>query len=430
MRYMKWVVLFPVAIVALVTALPAFADDPFGGPPSSSSGNGSTTWSAIYIGNDGCWTGALAAGSNMWFKADTWPVNLDGVPVTLLVWLDDELPGAIRPSGAAVLGPAYNYFVGTADDFDSANRLGDQQASFVNGFAFRVFDPDALAPNYYYAAPNMWILTTANGAAPKGNVQSEGWGTHNSQGEPNHLLWYEGGSWSGWVYIQAYNQMLESGTFSICTQKHLRFDRYITPTPTDPAASTGLGAESVLTTTSRLLQAIPGATATPLASPAELGANRALLPLLAPLTPAAPTAAATAPSPDEASPSPPAVGPQSPTPAASDSPAASTPAPTLEAAPTEAQSQTDVTESTPAPTTGAATSSDDAGPTQVAPADAGAAPATDAPKPADDTPQPGPSAPAPSDALPTQAPPLPPTQAPPPATRVPPPTPTAISNAK
>jgi len=53
MKNMKWIIPLAVVVVLLMVALPAAADDPFGGPPSKTSGNGTTTWGAIYIG--GTW---------------------------------------------------------------------------------------------------------------------------------------------------------------------------------------------------------------------------------------------------------------------------------------------------------------------------------------------------------------------------------------
>lgn len=53
MKNMKWIIPLAVVVVLLMVALPAAADDPFGGPPSKTSGNGTTTWGAIYVG--GTW---------------------------------------------------------------------------------------------------------------------------------------------------------------------------------------------------------------------------------------------------------------------------------------------------------------------------------------------------------------------------------------
>jgi hypothetical protein len=110
-----------------------------GGTPSTRSGDGTSPRKAIYIG--GTWREGLRpteaemptcatikspAGTSRWFKADTWKDR------QLIVWLDDELNDATRPSGSAVFGAADDYMKGTASGgfwqknayFDGANSVG------------------------------------------------------------------------------------------------------------------------------------------------------------------------------------------------------------------------------------------------------------------------------------------------------------------
>lgn len=227
MRYLRVILPLLVILATLLATLPVAADDPFGGPPSKNSGDGSTTWGAIYIGDNGCWTGGMAAGAAMWFKADTWKDK------HLQIFLDDRLAGAATPkgpgtaldwkiNGSAVWGAAKNYFQGKAPGApEEANSLGNspQEVNFKQGFAFRVYDPDSLFPNYEYNAPNMWLLTTRSArGANRRSVPSHGWGNPETPFVPNHLLWYEG-AFDGWVYIKAYNQMLWNGTMTICAYR-------------------------------------------------------------------------------------------------------------------------------------------------------------------------------------------------------------------
>jgi len=217
MKYLKVIVPMLVLAALLVTAMPAAADDPFGGPiPSKTSGDGSTTWAAIYIGDDGMWTGKIAAGASMWFKADAWANKHEQV------WLDDQLPGSTTWSGSSNWS-ALNYVKGSSPS-DPKNLTytidGTQNANYIHGFAMRIYDQTNLFPNYYYPAPNAFILTTRacrDGSPAMVACKTHGWGSFNF-GQPSHLLWYEG-NFPGWIYIRVYNQMLYDGWFTIGTKR-------------------------------------------------------------------------------------------------------------------------------------------------------------------------------------------------------------------
>lgn len=288
MKLMKWLVPLAVVIVLLAIALPAAAqgpvtqvvtykgpvvvvsagtnEDPFGGfpkssrkfsdsgllpggTPSSASGDGTTPRKAINIA--GTWaagkrpteaempTCALIkspAGTSRWFKADTWRDR------QLIVWLDDELNDATRPSGSAVFGGADLYMSGTASGgywqknayFDGANSQTGYRVRTgpsLQGYVMAIYDPDALQPNREFDPPNAFILTLNTSGSggllrSKGNVSlgSVGGGPHGfgqyNYGEPKHLLWYDG-RFDGWVYIRIYNQMVWDGVVTVCSYRHV-----------------------------------------------------------------------------------------------------------------------------------------------------------------------------------------------------------------
>jgi hypothetical protein len=287
MKFTKWLVPLAVVIVLLAIALPAAAqgpvtqvvtykgpvvvvtagtnEDPFGGfpktsrkfsdtgllpggTPSNRSGDGSSPRKAIYIGGtwrEGlrpteaemptCATVKTPAGTSKWFKADTWKDR------QLIVWLDDELNDATRPSGSAVFGAADDYMKGTASGglwqrnayFDSANSTGWKGAHpSAEGYVMAIYDPDSLNPNRNFEPPNAAILTlsvSGSGSLRRslGNVSlsgivgtvPHGFGQYNF-GEPRHLLWYDG-HFDGWVYIRVYNQMVWDGVVSVCSYRHV-----------------------------------------------------------------------------------------------------------------------------------------------------------------------------------------------------------------
>jgi hypothetical protein len=288
MKLMKWLVPLAIVIVLLAIALPAAAQgptvqvvtykgpvvvvsagtnvDPFGGFPKSSrkfsdtgilpggtpsdaSGNGvspraainiSGAWAAGKVPTEAeiptCTTLTIPAGVSRWFKAATWKDR------QLIVWLDDELDGATRPSGSAIFGGASGYMAGTASGgkwqsnayFDSPNsQTGYARATGPSrdGYVMAIYDPDALQPNGEFAPPNAFILTVNTSGSggllrSKGNVSvgSVGGGPHGfgqfNFGEPQHLMWYDG-HFDGWVYIRVINQMVWNGTATVCSYRHV-----------------------------------------------------------------------------------------------------------------------------------------------------------------------------------------------------------------
>jgi len=248
MKYLKFLVPLVMVGILLAIAVPAFADDPFGATiPSKTSGNGSTTWAAIYIGDNGSWTGKLAPGSAMWFKGDAW------IDKPTVITLDDELPNSTKPSGWAVLGTPLRYGYGVAPGDPKRANFLSWDRNHAQGFAFEVWaPPDDLQPNFSYPGPNNgWILTDPqgmpkpdvcapmltgngganNGACPVGwgafqastgsDQRSDQSGMQNTGGQPpKHFLYYRG-TWAGWYYIRVYNQMLIDGWFTIRTVRNI-----------------------------------------------------------------------------------------------------------------------------------------------------------------------------------------------------------------
>lgn len=185
------------ALVAIsISATSAFANDPFGGPPSSSSGDGITTQGAIYIG-EGC-TPAVSfpAGSSRWFKVET------GEDYKLQIWLDDS----------PLWGAALNYFENSPHPATS-----DQSPNKINGYWLRVYAPDALNTNYFWGDEEhrMDLLTTDDGIRPDGSeVPWVGMANFNKF-VANHLLWYEA-RFNGWVYLRVQNQMQWNDNAVVC----------------------------------------------------------------------------------------------------------------------------------------------------------------------------------------------------------------------
>jgi hypothetical protein len=276
--------LAPLAFVAsmLTLALPAAADDPFGGPPGKASGDGLTTWGAIYIGGtldnkcDGRYknpdtfssqTGVVAskesdcylnnwsptltipAMSSRWFKFDT--VKSRDVEVYV-----DDVPR---------WGAAYNYFSPTCnranrDCVDNLERIGidtseigkqsiamqnvqsnPQDRHMVgNGFAARVYGTDSINQNdYFWPTPNNALLTTRNGWRPSVGDTQGNWGGYNQGaidiGSMGPGIWLDPGGtakWGdgnthllvgkyhldGWVYIQVINNMIWDNGMQISTR--------------------------------------------------------------------------------------------------------------------------------------------------------------------------------------------------------------------
>ena len=92
MKNMKWIIPLAVVVVLLMVALPAAADDPFGGPPSKTSGNGTTTWGAIYVGG----TYDNLRGSNFYHDPSTgcFPTSAQGTANSTTT---GQVPGGATP---------------------------------------------------------------------------------------------------------------------------------------------------------------------------------------------------------------------------------------------------------------------------------------------------------------------------------------------
>jgi hypothetical protein len=227
-----------------------------GGVPSAASGDGTSPRNAIYVGGawdparqvpenelPACATLKVPAGTSRWLKSDTWR-NKD-----LHIWLDDERNDATAPSGRAVFGAADAYMFGVAPGdgwsknqfFDSGNSSITSYRYFsgpgLEGFVMAIYDPDNLKPNYYFKAPNGWILT--ENVSGSGSLQRSAAGQPNGQSnasggaggvhgyaqynyaEPSHLLWYQG-RFDGWAYIRVFNQMIWDGVVTVCSYRATR----------------------------------------------------------------------------------------------------------------------------------------------------------------------------------------------------------------
>lgn len=214
-----------------------------GGVPSRASGNGTSPRRAINISgiwgtqraNDelppefpNCSTLRIPTGQYRWFKLEAYGDR------RTRIWLDDELDGATLPSGAARFGAADRYMLGTAPgdawNKNALNGNGDQSENFLEGFVMAIYDPDNLRPNYAFEPPNAALLSVnvdGRGALLNGpdnlsvkdvtGAGIHGFGSYNAA-EPSHLLWYEG-TWSGWVFVMVYNQMIWDGTMTVCSQR-------------------------------------------------------------------------------------------------------------------------------------------------------------------------------------------------------------------
>lgn len=190
-----------VGIVLLSSAVSA--DDPFGGPPSASSGDGRTTWGAIYVGDQCSPSIKFPAGATLWFKADTWR------DYNIQVWVDDD----------PQWGAAFKYF-----ENYQAPQTSDQSPNRLNGFWLRVYAPDALAPNYWYPeGSRMDLLTTENGIRPDGSEVRYVGMANNNKFVTDHLLWYEA-RFDGWTYFQVFNKMMWDNNAIVCTRRIKRPD--------------------------------------------------------------------------------------------------------------------------------------------------------------------------------------------------------------
>lgn len=236
------------SVVDGVGIVAKFGMSPFGyalpgGKPTHLSGDGTSPRRAINISGiwgrpiaDGvnppelvnCSTLRIPAGYFRWFKLEAYGDR------RTRIWLDDELDGATKPSGAARFGAAEVYMLGTAPgdawQRNALNDNGDQSENFLDGFVMAIYDPDNLRPNYAFEPPNAALMSVnvdARGTLLHGpdnlsvkdvtGAGIHGYGSHN-WAEPSHLLWYEG-HWDGWVFISVYNQMIWDGTLSVCSQR-------------------------------------------------------------------------------------------------------------------------------------------------------------------------------------------------------------------
>lgn len=260
MKYMKFIVPLAIVVLMLMIALPAAADDPFGGPPSRTSGNGSSTWAAIYIANTCSAKQTLPAGGAQWYKFDTWK------SVDTEVYVDD----------VPKWGAAYNYFNGVNPVFGNSRggdgndvRLGVRQypptyatkeqaqsdmwgdvgAEIDHGLVARLFDPDNIQRmDYFFPTPNNSLLTTRNGTRVRiGDTAGAGYG-RGARSQPNIGVYGEPGNynylrhydikmadgethllsgryhWDGWAYMRVYNLMVWDNDIVACTNYIRRND--------------------------------------------------------------------------------------------------------------------------------------------------------------------------------------------------------------
>jgi hypothetical protein len=225
MKNLKWIIPLAVVVVLLMVALPAAADDPFGGPPSKTSGNGATTWGAVYVGGtwdnkrsvtDGFYTNpntfSLSTGVVSSSEYDKYVTNWSAkttIPALSTRWFKLDTVKSrdveIYVDDVPKWGAAYRYFDnrgclahgqskvptdgnGDCDRSDNLQRLGidtsnmgkyflavDDRYDFVpgnsmfqNGFAARIYPPESInSVDYFWPAPNNSLLTTRTGTRPR-----------------------------------------------------------------------------------------------------------------------------------------------------------------------------------------------------------------------------------------------------------------------
>jgi len=282
MKYMKFIVPLAIVVLMLMIALPAAADDPFGGPPSRTSGNGGTTWAAIYVANTCSAKITLPAGSATWFKFDTWKsvdteVYVDDVPKFGAAYLyfngqtgpfynqsnQDSVDNSVRlgpyatqttPNGrtnlnagvANVGGDGWGHFPGNgpAGQYQTKEQAlydywGDVGAAVDQGFIARLYDPDYITRMaYQWPTPNNALLTTRSGTqAYQGqtNVISLNSITGDRYSYLRHydIKMADGQThllsgrfhWDGWGYIKVYNAMAWDNDAMVCTN-YIKRDDY------------------------------------------------------------------------------------------------------------------------------------------------------------------------------------------------------------
>lgn len=259
MKYLKFIVPLAIVVLMLMIALPAAADDPFGGPPSRTSGNGATTWAAVYIANTCSAKLTIPAGASMWFKFDTWKsvdteVYVDDVPKFGAAYnYFNGQNGPLYNQGAAgfqdnsgrinptVGGDGFGHFPGgwQTKEQSQADYWGDVGAAIDNGFIARLYDPDYMQRmDYAWPTPNNALLTTRSGTPNflgatlsrsingiTGDKYSylRHYDIKMADGQ-THLL---SGRfhWDGWAYMKVYNAMAWDNDVMACT-KYLPRDDY------------------------------------------------------------------------------------------------------------------------------------------------------------------------------------------------------------
>ena len=268
MKYLKLIVPLAIVVLMLMIALPAAADDPFGGPPSRSSGNGSTTWGAIYIANTCSAKIALPAGASRWFKFDTWKsvdteVYVDDVPKFGAAYLyfngqtgklynqsnQDAVDNSLRlgpyntQGGRQTqnFGDGWGYYPGgyQTKEQAQADQWGDVGAAIDNGFIARLYDPDyIIRVAWNWPVPNNALLTTRSGTqAFQGSTLAVSLNsqTGDRYGYLRHydIKMADGQThllsgrfhWDGWAYMKVYNLMVWDNDATACT-KYLKRDDY------------------------------------------------------------------------------------------------------------------------------------------------------------------------------------------------------------
>jgi hypothetical protein len=289
MKYMKLIVPLAIVVLMLMIALPAAADDPFGGPPSRTSGNGATTWAAVYltgynsgVNSNGYYTpscnkSTFAAGSSKWFKYDTHK------SYDVQVYVDDD----------PKFGAALDYFgfgasaytgepgktLGNDDDPLAGGQAptpfsvgwkpdGTQEPANLQGFSGLIYGSWYLRQmDYYWPTPNNLLLTTRAGSRARVSDTEGSYGGYNRggasvntikvTGNPNtpdqtslrhynikmadgqtHLLSAQTRD-DGWNYVRVGNNMIWDNDANVCVT-FIRRPDYDFPnsTPGVPAFST------------------------------------------------------------------------------------------------------------------------------------------------------------------------------------------------
>lgn len=260
MKYLKFIVPLAIVVLMLMIALPAAADDPFGGPPSRTSGNGTSTWAAIYIANRCSAKVTAAAGSGTWFKFDTWKsvdteIYVDDVPKWGAAY--NYFNGQWPPAGNTGIGKTFDDTQGNTDSQDNSERLGPytnqggrianiggdgwghfpggyqtkEQAQYDqwgdvgkevdNGFVARLFDPSNMNNmDYFFPTPNNSLLTTRNATRVRiGDTQGGTSGySRGSRSQVNISVYGEPGNYS---YLRHYDiKMADGETHLLSGRQH------------------------------------------------------------------------------------------------------------------------------------------------------------------------------------------------------------------